>query len=68
MASAAALKLAGRNKLRHAGFMLTFGKFLTTLGVIFALLFTVIFSLATFVTPKSRDMGFTVRADKYVKP
>jgi hypothetical protein len=47
--------------------MLTLGKFLTTLGIVFAIVFAVIFSLATFVEPKQRDMGFTVRADKYIK-
>jgi len=48
--------------------MLTLGKFLTTIAVLCAIVFVVLFSLATFVEPKSRDMGFTVRADKYIKP
>jgi hypothetical protein len=47
--------------------MLTLGKFLTIIGIIFAIVFAMIFSLATFVEPKTRDMGFTVRADKYIK-
>jgi hypothetical protein len=59
--------LAGKAGLRHGVFMLTLGKFLTTLGILFAIVFAVIFSLATFVEPKNRDMGFTVRADKYIK-
>lgn len=62
------LSLAVKGALRHGEVMLTFGKFLTTLGILFAIIFAVIFSLATFVEPKNRDMGFTVRADKYIKP
>ncbi|MES2906863.1 MAG: histidine kinase [Pseudomonadota bacterium] len=46
--------------------MLTLSKFLMTLAVIGAIIFAVIFSLATFVEPGSRDTGFTVRADKMI--
>lgn len=47
--------------------MLTLTKFLVILAVIFGIVFAVIFSLATFVEPGSRDMSFTVRADKLIR-
>ncbi len=48
--------------------MISLAKFLTTLGIIFAILFAIVFSLATFIEPHPRDMSFPVRADKFIKP
>jgi hypothetical protein len=42
-------------------------RLLTVLAVIFALGYGVIFALATFVSPKPREISVTVPPDKFVK-
>jgi hypothetical protein len=42
-------------------------RFLTVVAVIAGIIYGVIFALATFVTPKSREMTVTVPADKFLK-
>jgi hypothetical protein len=42
-------------------------RFLTVVGVIAGVIYGVIFSLANFVTPKSREMTVTIPADRFLK-
>ncbi len=42
-------------------------RFLTVVAVIAGIIYGVIFALANFVTPKSREMTFTVPADKFLR-
>jgi hypothetical protein len=42
-------------------------RFLTVLAVIVGVVYGVIFALANFVTPKPREMTFTISADKFLK-
>jgi hypothetical protein len=42
-------------------------RFLTAVGIIAGVIYGVIFSLATFVTPKPREMTVTIPADKFLK-
>ena len=42
-------------------------KFLTAVAIIAGVVYGIIFSLANFVTPKSREMTVTIPPDKFVK-
>ena len=42
-------------------------RFLTVVGIIAGLIFGVVFSLANFVNPKSREMTVTIPADRFLK-
>jgi hypothetical protein len=42
-------------------------RFLTVVGLIVGIIYGVIFSLANFVTPKSREMTVTIPPDKFLK-
>ncbi len=42
-------------------------RFLTVVAVIAGVVYGVIFALANFVTPKSREMTVTIPADKFLK-
>ncbi len=42
-------------------------RFLTVIGIIFAIGYGAIYALATFVNPKPRVITVTVRPDKFVK-
>ncbi len=42
-------------------------RFLAVMAVIAAVVYGMIFALANFVTPKSREMTVTVPADKFLK-
>jgi hypothetical protein len=42
-------------------------RFLTAVAVIAGVIYGVIFALANFVTPKPREMTFTVPADRFLK-
>ena len=42
-------------------------RFLTVVGIIAGMIYGVVFSLANFVTPKSREMTVTIPADKFLK-
>jgi hypothetical protein len=42
-------------------------RFLTVVAVIAGIVYGVIFALANFVTPKPREMIFTVPPDKFLK-
>jgi hypothetical protein len=42
-------------------------RFLTAVAIIVGVVYGVIFSLANFVTPKSREMTVTIPPDKFVK-
>ena len=43
-------------------------RFLTVIGIIFGICYGVLWSLATFVTPKEREISVTVPPDKFVRP
>ena len=47
--------------------MISLVKFLVFIAVVAALIFTGVFALATFVSPKSRDMGFTVSPSQMIQ-
>ena len=42
-------------------------RFLTVVGLIVGIIYGVIFSLANFVSPKSREMTVTIPPDKFLK-
>ena len=42
-------------------------RFLTVVAVIAGVAYSVIFALANFVNPKSREMTFTISQDKFLK-
>jgi hypothetical protein len=42
-------------------------RFLTAVAIIVGVVYGVIFSLANFVSPKSREMTVTIPPDKFVK-
>ena len=42
-------------------------RFLTVVAVIGGILYSVIFALANFVTPKPREMSVSIPADKFLK-
>ena len=42
-------------------------RFLTVVAIIAGVIYGVIFALANFVSPKSRDMTVTIPADKFLK-
>ena len=42
-------------------------RFLTVVGIIAGVIYGVIFALANFVNPKSREMTVTIPADKFLK-
>jgi hypothetical protein len=42
-------------------------RFLTAVAIIVGVVYGVIFSLANFVTPKSREMTVTIPPDKFLK-
>ena len=42
-------------------------RFLTAVAIIVGIVYGIIFSLANFVTPKSREMTVTIPPDKFVK-
>jgi hypothetical protein len=42
-------------------------RFLTAVAIIVGVVYGIIFSLANFVTPKSREMTVTIPPDKFVK-
>ena len=42
-------------------------RFLTAVGIIAGVIYGVIFALANFVSPKSRDLTVTIPADKFLK-
>ncbi len=42
-------------------------RFLTAVAIIVGVIYGIIFSLANFVTPKSREMTVTIPPDKFVK-
>jgi hypothetical protein len=42
-------------------------RFLTVVGIIAGVIYGVIFALANFVSPKSREMTVTIPADKFLK-
>jgi hypothetical protein len=42
-------------------------RFLTVVAIIGGIVYGVIFALANFVTPKPREMSFTIPADKFLK-
>jgi hypothetical protein len=42
-------------------------RFLTVLAVIIGVVYGVIFALANFVSPKPREMTFTISQDKFLK-
>ena len=42
-------------------------RFLTVVAIIGGIAYGVIFALANFVTPKPREMSFTIPADKFLK-
>jgi hypothetical protein len=63
------LSLAGtapRFALRAAS-MPSLLRFLTVIGIIFGIGYAVIYSLATFIDPKPREITVTVPPDKFVK-
>ena len=43
-------------------------RFLTVLAIIFGIGYAVLWTLATFVNPKPREISVTVPPDKFVKP
>ena len=59
--------LALKPALRQYGAMISLVKFLVFISVVAALIFTGVFALATFVSPKSRDMGFTVPPSQMIQ-
>ena len=42
-------------------------RFITVIGIIFGIGYAVIYSLATFIDPKPREITITIPADKFVK-
>jgi hypothetical protein len=42
-------------------------RFLTVVAVIGGIVYGVVFALANFVTPKSREMTLTIQPDKFLK-
>jgi lipopolysaccharide export LptBFGC system permease protein LptF len=42
-------------------------RFLTVVAIIAGVIYGVLFALANFVSPKSRDMTVTIPADKFLK-
>ena len=42
-------------------------RFLTVVGIIAGLIYGALFSLANFVSPKSREMTVTIPADRFLK-
>ena len=42
-------------------------RFLTVVGILAGIIYGVIFALANFVSPKSREMTVTIPADKFLK-
>ena len=42
-------------------------RFLTVVGIIAGLIYGVLFALANFVIPKSREMTVTIPADRFLK-
>jgi hypothetical protein len=42
-------------------------RFLTVVGIIAGLIYGVLFALANFVSPKSREMTVTIPADRFLK-
>jgi hypothetical protein len=42
-------------------------RFLTVVGVIAGVIYGALFALASFVTPKPREMTVTIPADKFLK-
>jgi hypothetical protein len=42
-------------------------RFLTVLALIGGIVYGVVFALANFVNPKSREMTFTIPADRFLK-